>query len=71
VDVENTLLVVMLGAAMFVIGRYIVVIMVMRMRVSVVGEIGSQRHRVDRQAMISVDFVRVRLHGSGRAGPHK
>jgi hypothetical protein len=71
VDVENTLLVVMLGAAMFVIGRYIVVIMVKRMRVSVVGEIGSQRHRVDRQAMISVDFVRVRLHGSGRAGPHK
>jgi hypothetical protein len=68
---ENALLVVMSGAAMFVIGRRNRVIMVMCMGISVVGEIGSKRHCVDRQAMISVDFMRVRLHGSGRAGPHK
>jgi len=69
--VENALLVVMLGAAMFVIGRRDGVIMVVCMGISVVGEIGSKRHCVDRQAMIRVDFVRVRLHGTGRAGPHK
>lgn len=68
---ENALLVVMSGAAMFVIGRRNRVIMVMRMGISVVGEIGSKRNCVDRQAMIRVDFVRVRLHGPGRAGPHK
>lgn len=68
---ENALLVVMSGAAMFVIGRRNGVIMVMCMGISVVGEIGSKRHRVDRQAMIRGDFVRVRLHGPGRAGPHE
>lgn len=68
---ENALLVVMSGAAMFVIGRRNGVIMVMCMGISVVGEIGSKRHCVDRQAMIRIDFVRMRLQGSGRAGPHE
>jgi len=60
-----------LSTVIVMINRRAVVIMVVRMRGGVMIKISGRRHRVDRKAMISIDFVRVRLHGSGRAGPHE
>ncbi len=65
------LILIRLSAVIVVINRRAVLIMVMRMSGGVVIEIGSQRRCVYGWPMISADFVRMRLHGSGRAGPHK
>ena len=60
-----------LSAVIVAINHRAVMIMVVRVSSGVVVEIGSRRRRVDGGPMIGVDFVRMHLHGSGRAGPDK
>lgn len=71
---ENTLLMLLmicLRAVRIIIDDYIVVIMVMLASGGTMASNGMRRDGMNGRSVIPVDFMRVRLHGTGRAGPHK